>query len=131
MGQGAGVATQQQLTSFARELRRAREESGLSMRELARLVDVGHTTVQQWEQGKAAPRPPRVTMLERILKLPDGALSRRLGYMPVDGEISSPRSRLTLHEALEADPRLKERDRRVITAVYRELVRDHEEPAQG
>ena len=59
-------------------------------------------------------------MLEHVLQLPPGSLSRLLGYWPAE---STDRHSVGVIEAARADPRLGERDRRILTAVYRELVR--------
>lgn len=39
------------------ELRRAREDAGLSARQLAAQLDKSHTTIGRWETGERAPRP--------------------------------------------------------------------------
>lgn len=39
------------------ELRRAREDAGLSARQLADKLELSHTTVGRWEKGERAPRP--------------------------------------------------------------------------
>jgi hypothetical protein len=59
-------------------------------------------------------------MLEHVLQLPPGSLSRLLGYWPTDTADAHP---VGVIEAARADPRLGERDRRILTAVYRQLVR--------
>jgi hypothetical protein len=59
-------------------------------------------------------------MLEHVLQLPPGSLSRLLGYWPAETTDAPP---VGVIEAARADPRLGERDRRILTAVYRELVR--------
>jgi transcriptional regulator with XRE-family HTH domain len=83
-------------------------------------VEASHTVVAQWERGEHAPRPPRVRMLEHVLQLPPGSLSRLLGYWPAEAADAPP---VSVIEAVRADPRLGERDRRILTAVYRELIR--------
>jgi len=59
-------------------------------------------------------------MLEHVLQLPPGSLSRLLGYWPAESADAHP---VGVLEAARVDPRLGERDRRILTAVYRELVR--------
>jgi transcriptional regulator with XRE-family HTH domain len=114
------MATKPELEAFSEALKRAREESGMSLRALAEAVEASHTVVAQWERGEHAPRPPRVRMLEHVLQLPPGSLSRLLGYWPAE---STDGHSVGVIEAARADPRLGERDRRILTAVYRELVR--------
>jgi transcriptional regulator with XRE-family HTH domain len=106
---------------FARALQRARTDCGLSQRALAAAVGVSQAAVSQWLLGQASPKPERVAALEEALRLEPHSLARLLGHLPY-GE-HEPRPRMTVVEAAEADPRLGERDRRVLAAVYRELVR--------
>ena len=114
------MAAKPELEAFSDALKRAREDSGLSLRALADAVEASHTVVAQWERGEHAPRPPRVRMLEHVLQLPPGSLSRLLGYWPAESADAPP---VSVVEAVRADPRLGERDRRIVTAVYRELIR--------
>jgi transcriptional regulator with XRE-family HTH domain len=114
------MASKPELEAFSEALKRAREESGMSLRALADAVEASHTVVAQWERGEHAPRPPRVRMLEHVLQLSPGSLSRLLGYWPAE---SADGHSVGVIEAARADPRLGERDRRILTAVYRELVR--------
>jgi transcriptional regulator with XRE-family HTH domain len=114
------MAARPELEAFSDALKRAREDSGLSLRALADAVEASHTVVAQWERGEHAPRPPRIRMLEHVLQLPPGSLSRLLGYWPAESADAPP---VSVIEAVRADPRLGERDRRILTAVYRELIR--------
>jgi len=114
------MASKPELEAFSEALKRAREESGMSLRALADAVEASHTVVAQWERGEHAPRPPRVRMLEHVLQLSPGSLSRLLGYWPAE---SADGHSVSVIEAARADPRLGKRDRRILTAVYRELVR--------
>jgi transcriptional regulator with XRE-family HTH domain len=114
------VATADQREQFARALQRARSECGLSQRELAAALGVSQASVSQWLTGQSAPKPGRIAELERVLRLPPNALARRLGYSPSD--TPDPQAVMTVVEAAEADPRLGEREQRILTAVYRELV---------
>ena len=114
------MAAKPELEAFSDALKRAREDSSLSLRSLADAVEASHTVVAQWERGEHAPRPPRVRMLEHVLQLPPGSLSRLLGYWPAESADAPP---VSVIEAARADPRLGERDRRILTAVYRELIR--------
>jgi transcriptional regulator with XRE-family HTH domain len=118
------MASKPELEPFSEALKRAREESGMSLRALADAVEASHTVVAQWERGEHAPRPPRVRMLEHVLQLAPGSLSRLLGYWPAE---SADGHSVGVIEAARADPRLGKRDRRILTAVYRELVRQHVE----
>ncbi len=114
------MASKPELEAFSEALKRAREDSGMSLRALADAVEASHTVVAQWERGEHAPRPPRVRMLEHVLQLSPGSLSRLLGYWPAE---SADGHSVGVIEAARADPRLGERDRRILAAVYRELIR--------
>jgi transcriptional regulator with XRE-family HTH domain len=114
------VATADQRENFARVLQRARSECGLSQRQLAAALGVSQASVSQWLTGQSAPKPRRIAELERVLRLAPNALARYLGYLPADE--TAPKSVMTVVEAAEADPRLGEREQRILAAVYRELV---------
>ena len=114
------MATADQREHFARALQRARSECGLSQRELAAALGVSQASVSQWLTGQSAPKPGRIAELERVLRLTPNALARHLGYSPSDKP--DPKPVMTVVEAAEADPRLGEREQRILAAVYRELV---------
>ena len=120
------MATADQRKHFARALQRARSECGLSQRQLATALGVSQASVSQWLTGQSAPKPGRLADLERVLRLSPNALARHLGYLP--REEPDPKSVMTVAEAAEADPRLGEREQRILTAVYRELV--HQRPSE-
>lgn len=117
----AAVATKAQRARFRHVLQQARADAGLSQRDLARLVEVSSGAVSQWEMGETAPRESTAAALERVLNLEPGDLGGLLGYEPGppagDGAVAS------VAEAAEADERLRPRDRRLLMALYRELVR--------
>lgn len=114
------MATADQRKNFARALQRARSECGLSQRQLAAALGVSQASVSQWLTGQSAPKPRRIGELERVLRLTPNAFARYLGYLPADE--TAPKSVMTVVEAAEADPRLGEREQRILAAVYRELV---------
>ena len=114
------MATADQREHFARALQRARSECGLSQRQLAAALGVSQASVSQWLTGQSAPKPGRLAELERVLRLAPNVLARHLGYLP--GDEPDPKSVMTGAEAAEAAPRLGEREQRILTAVYRELV---------
>ena len=66
-----------------------------------------------------APDPATVARLEELLRLEPNALAQLLGYVP------SPETgpMVSVVEAVDADPRLGESERELLTAVYRWLVR--------
>lgn len=114
------MATAEQRASFGRALQRARAECGLSQRELAGALGVSQASVSQWLTGQSAPRPSRIADLERVLRLAPNTLGWHLGSPP--DATTEPKPVMTVAEAAEADPRLGEREQRILAAVYRELV---------
>jgi transcriptional regulator with XRE-family HTH domain len=118
------VATPEQRRRFGKALQRARGECGVSQRDLAAALGVSQASVSQWLLGQTAPRPERVATIERVLRVRPDSLSHLLGYIS-DDDWRSP-AVVSVTEAAEADPRLGERERRVLAAVYRELVRQRE-----
>jgi hypothetical protein len=63
-----------------------------------------------------------VAKLERILDLQEGTLGRSLGYVPAGVE---DKALVSVIEAIEADPGLGERERKLLAAMYRELKRQY------
>jgi transcriptional regulator with XRE-family HTH domain len=114
------VATADQRENFARALGLARVECGLSQRKLAAALAVSQASVSQWLTGQSVPKPERIAQLERVLRLAPNALAKHLGPAPSDEPDGKPV--MTVAEAAEADPRLGEREQRILAAVYRELV---------
>ena len=123
-GRGRNVATAEQRRRFGQALQRAREECGLSQRGLADALGVSQASVSQWLLGQTAPRPERTGALEHVLRMEPNSLAQLLGQVPYDDR-AVPAS-VSVTEAAEADPRLGSRERRILTAVYRELVHQRE-----
>ena len=121
--EGARLASAAQRAAFSQALQRARKDAGLSQGALARRLHVSRSAVSQWELGLTAPRPDTATKLERLLQLEPGSLGRLLGQVPADAV--KPGS-VSVSEAIEADPRLGRRERDLLIAMYRQLVRQRE-----
>ena len=117
------MATATQRVAFSRALQRARRDADLSQGALARALRVSRSAVSQWELSLTAPRPATTTRLERLLGLEPGTLGRLLGQVPAD--TSKPVS-VSVSEAIEADPRLGRRERELLLAMYRQLVKQRE-----
>ena len=96
----------------------------MSQRGLADALGVSQASVSQWLLGQTAPRPERVAALERVLRMESNSLARLLGQVS-DDDRAAPAS-VSVTEAAEADPRLGSRERRILAAVYRELVHQRE-----
>ena len=117
------MVTAEQKTAFRRALRRAREAAGESQSGLSVKIGVSRSAVWQWETGRALPTEANVAALERRLNLQPGSLSRLLGYRPAG---AAAREMIGVIEALEADPKLGERERELLAAMYRQLVKQRE-----
>jgi len=117
------VATEEQKTVFRRALRRAREAVGESQSGLSQKLGLSRSAVWQWENGETVPAPDNVAAVEQALQLQPGSLSRLLGYLPA-GAVE--REMISVIEALEADPKLRERERELLAAMYRQLVKQRE-----
>ena len=118
------MATAEQRRRFGQALQRAREECGLSQRGLADALGVSQASVSQWLLGQTAPRPERVAALEGVLRMEQHSLARLLGQVSDDNRAAQ--ASVSVTEAAEADPRLGSRERRILAAVYRELVHQRE-----
>jgi transcriptional regulator with XRE-family HTH domain len=114
------VTTDEQREAFKQAITHARRGHGWSQRKLAEKLGVSHSTVAFWEQGKTLPTSVNVVDLERVLELEPGTLARLLGYMPLD---TMQREMRTVLDAIMADPDLGQRERDLLLAMYRELVR--------
>lgn len=104
---------------FAAALAQARQGLGLSQARLAERLGMGQSAAWSWEQGEVEPSPEIVFALERELELDGGSLSRHLGYLP----LSAGDPRPSALAGIAADPDLDENGRRLLIALYREIVR--------
>lgn len=62
------------LKDMARYARRVRRRLGLSQTELARLIDVPHETIRNWEQGTRCPTGAARALLPVLDKAPETTL---------------------------------------------------------
>jgi transcriptional regulator with XRE-family HTH domain len=108
----------EQREAFRQALRRARETYGLSQRAVAEAVGRTGSAVWQWEEGRGAPDQATVAKLEAVLGLESGSLAKLLGYVPAGADRP-----VSVIEALNADPRLDDSGRELLTSVYRWVVR--------
>ncbi len=118
------MTTAQQREAFRQGLRQARRAMGLSQRAVARAVGRTPSAVWQWEEGRGAPDPQTVAKLEQLLQLEPDSLAGLLGYVPLSELGGKP---ATVLDAVNADPRLDEDGRELLTGVYHWLVRKRTE----
>lgn len=48
------------------DIRRLRQEMGVSQRKLAQILDVGHQTIRRWEHGITAPSEMHIALMEQL-----------------------------------------------------------------
>lgn len=102
-----------------KELGHNQEWLGASMaRILRRPEPFAQTTVSSWLTGSHTMGPEESFAMEKALGYKPGQMTRHLGYVPADAR--------TLGESPEAaianDTRLNERDRRILLALYGEML---------
>ena len=52
---------------MAKVMKKIREEKGLSVRDLADIIQVNYSSISLWENGKRKPRSRNATLLEKEL----------------------------------------------------------------
>jgi transcriptional regulator with XRE-family HTH domain len=123
------LATAVQKDEFRRVLKEARARRRLSLRVLGEVAGVSKSAVAQWESGRSLPVPSKVPELERALEMEPGALSRLLGYLPITG--GDEKTSLDVIEAIRRDARLGEHGQELLIAMYRQLLRQREQPFEA
>jgi transcriptional regulator with XRE-family HTH domain len=117
------MATDEQKAAFRRRLRQEREAARQTQMGLSLKIGVSRSAVWQWEEGKSVPNQANVAALERELRLHPGELSILLGYLPAG---ATEREVASVIDALEADPKLGDRERELLAAMYRQLVKQRQ-----
>lgn len=116
-------------------LREQRTRAELSLRRLASMTQVSDSYLSQIERGLYEPSPEVLKSIARALNLPLRALYEQLGWLDAedegDGTDDDSGDRSTgeggppsVVEAIEADERLNEAQRRLMIDMYRNLVGD-------
>jgi len=90
---------------------------GAALREAG--FSITDTQVDRWIKGVSEPQRPMVTALEQLCDLSPGALSRHLGWLPLNAGKAAKVA--TVEEAVMADKTLGARERRVIVDMVRGL----------
>jgi transcriptional regulator with XRE-family HTH domain len=115
------VPTAEQRRAFAQALQKALDDARVSGRALARELGISQASVAQWLRGETAPRPARAAEVERLLKQDPGSLTKLLGFVTVDDTHDG--RRVSVADAVEAEPRLGPREKALLLVVYRELLK--------
>ena len=104
-------------SSLGEIIRRQRELSRLSMRQFAGMAGISNPYLSQIERGLREPSERVVEAIARSLETSADALYEQAGLVPDDqDEVSA------VPAAIEADPSLTPRQRRVLLDVYEALV---------
>jgi transcriptional regulator with XRE-family HTH domain len=99
-------------------IRRQRELSELSMRQLAAMVGISNPYLSQIERGLREPSEKVLDAIARGLDVSTEALYERAGLDAHDEEDEEPPARAAIRE----DPRLSVRQRRALIEVYDAFV---------
>ena len=79
------------------DVKQAREDIGFSQAELADAVGVTTRTIQNWEAGVSAPKPPQAKAIERLLRI-----------LPTPVEVKEPDTVSRLISIIESQQRVIE-----------------------
>lgn len=104
---------------FGEALRLAMSAAGVTQESLAAAVGVGQAAVSQWVAGISSPKWPALTFaIEKVLRVRAGALSKYLGYLPLDAV----KSVADIETAIAEDPRLTPAQRETMLSVLRSIT---------
>lgn len=99
---------------FGAALGRMRQRAGLTQAALAEEIGSKQSTLSSWERGEFEPPPDAVFSMEKALECKGGALSRLLGYVPLDTDSQA----ISVEEAIAVDPALDEYRRELLIGIY-------------
>jgi len=105
------------VTHIGNIIRRQRELRRLSVRRFAEIVGISNPYLSQIERGLRAPSDRVIEAMARSLEMSADDLYEMAGIVPLDEAAPS-----AVAEAIEADPALTPRQRRVLLDVYDALV---------
>ena len=91
----------------------------MKQEDLAGLLGATQSSVSGWINGKYEPAPGTVFTIERCLGVEPGALSRPLGYLPVEPAAST----MSVEGAIAESPLLDDEDKVALAGMYRALTR--------
>lgn len=117
------MSRKERRAAFGAALKQARQEKGISQRQLAELVGVSHGAVGHWETGRQISEE-NVAALEDALELPRGQLGWILGY-------GDPPATLTAEDGIAGDPTLDERTKRGLLDVLAAIRRGERGAERG
>lgn len=103
----------QRSKTFGAALVLARQAAKFTQSQLSTATGVPQSTISAWERGEIEPSPEHVFLVEAALGQKKGALSRLLGYAPVDVKLAS-----SVEAAILADPKLDPYQRKLLLQIY-------------
>ena len=103
---------------FGRLLNDAMKARGMKQEDLAGMLGTTQSSVSGWINGKYEPAAETVFTVERCLGVEPGALSRPLGYLPVDPVART----VSVEGAIAQSPLLAEDDKVVLVSLYELLA---------
>jgi len=110
-----------QLEALGEYIKAQRKQADLSLRELAALTQVSNAYLSQLERGLHEPSVRVLRSLSQALDVSVEAMLTQAGLMAEDGGEPPPGHDAT-ERAISADPRLNDRQKEALLAVYRTLV---------
>lgn len=113
-------AAVERLVAFGAALSHARTLLKMSQTELAARIHRDQTAVSRYEKGEQTPEPDVVFSIEVVLGLEAGALSKYLGYVPVD--TSCFQQVMNVIDAIQNDPLLSPQTKRMLISSYRQAA---------
>jgi transcriptional regulator with XRE-family HTH domain len=116
-----------QLVALGELIRTQRQQAQLTLRELAARTNVSNPYLSQIERGLHEPSVRVLKAIANALELSAEALLVQAGLIEDDAELPK-RAVPTVVEAIRADPRLNDDQRRALLSVYQSFV---DEPPEG
>lgn len=116
---------QQQVEAFGQYIRDQRRLAQLSLRELAARTNVSNAYLSQLERGLHAPSVRVLKALAVAFDVTAEAMLEQTGLL----DDTDAAAAFDTEQAIKADPRLSESQKRALLAVYRGFVTDDDAPA--
>lgn len=110
-----------QLGALGEYIKAQRKQADLSLRELAALTKVSNAYLSQLERGLHEPSVRVLRSLSDALDVSVEAMLAQAGLLADDGDAPAAGHDAT-EKAIKADPRLNDKQKEALLAVYRTLV---------
>ncbi len=114
------------LTPLGEIIRRQRELSKLSMRQMANNVGISNPYLSQIERGLRAPSEKVLDAIAQSLEMTTDALYTEAGYADADEELEP--EVIPVIDAIREDPVLTGRQRQALIEVYEAFTARNESP---